>query len=434
MSTATDGTAVLPAVPAVAVAAAPPPAVPPHVLDVSVGDLRVPRAGRTYRVDAHDLPLLVEGPDGREVARVTRALRALQGEGLSDATLKAYAKSFLRAARPMWALGCDPARLTATEYAVVRNWLRLCQRTSAAPAQGDARRRLAGSTLVQTESALASIYAVAERTGLVEHDPVAALRGEHDDRYARIGFVTFDTDPAADRRRRLRNRTARSIASVAHKEIVVLEPGDRRALRHAPKPRNRALWDAVPGQRPPHQRGAVPHPEHVRAVRQPRPRRREGPGRRQADHPGQRRVRARHRRVPARPRRARLRPGPDEPIFRSLRAPYPPLTYDGAWKALRRALCRDDVHPHALRHTAATELLDLLDGSPGLRLERVRIILGHRSVATTQKYTHVTAAEVIAGHVAARRSPLRRADPVLRQTYDAAAMALLADIRKEHTP
>ena len=91
---------------------------------------------------------------------------------------------------------------------------------------------------------------------------------------------------------------------------------------------------------------------------------------------------------------ARRRPGVlSEPLFMVLRRNHEAKVRRLSARDVRRGLERrgregglsDRVHPHRLRHSYATHLLDM-----GADLREIQELLGHASLSTTQKYTAVS--------------------------------------------
>jgi site-specific recombinase XerD len=112
-------------------------------------------------------------------------------------------------------------------------------------------------------------------------------------------------------------------------------------------------------------------------------------------------------------------PGPDQPLWWTLRQPIRPLTYHAVHRMFERVNARAGTTAtlHALRHTAAYRMAE----DPALPLTDVQLVLGHAQLSTTQIYLTPRKQDVVrrmlAHHAEASRRAAERVRPAPAPGY-----------------
>jgi len=310
-------------------------------------------------------------------AAIDRFLGHLSAErGASPLTIKSYREDLLQLEEFLVSAGCRrPAEATST---VLRRF-----------AAGLHAAGYADATVARKLASLRSFYAFGQREGWVTANPARPLRGPRRARRLpkfltgdEIGRLLAAPQPAAAGG--LRDRAILELmysAGLRVQELVNLDVSDLDLMNATVRVRGKGRRERL-GIVGSHARGAL-----EAWLTAPARRQETAPARRQETAPARRQETA-----PARRREIQRPRSAGRPLFTNKLGGR--LSVRGVARLLEKHLAAAGLagraSPHTLRHSFATHLLD-----GGADIRSVQELLGHKSLVTTQIYTHVTTTRLL---------------------------------------
>lgn len=386
----------------------------------------VPQVGRLIDTGKDAEPFRLLDPGGVPVGAVMTYFRELQASGHSTATIRSYGMDLLRWFRFCWAIEVTWDRATRIEAREFSRWLRMPGRPvrghwrapQLAVAVARAGQGYSASVRAHSETVLRGFYEFHRGAGTgpilnpfpldrsrrgrraqAHHNPMEPHRNERSGQY----------------RPRVPSRIPRSIPDEVFNEIFARLPSHRdRALVAfyvSTGARASELLSATAA-------GLDPARQLITVVRKGSRIRQELPASSDAF-------------VWLRLYQAEfdelIPPGPDQPLWWTLRPPLRPLTYHAVHRMFERASDRagSTATLHALRHTAAFRMAEDAE----LPLTDVQLVLGHAQLTTTQIYLTPRKQDVVrrmlAHHAEASRRAAERVRPAPAAGYRPEALQVL---------
>lgn len=366
-------------------------------------------------------PYRIVDPSGDPVAGVVAYLGELQAVGRSASTQRSYALALLRWFRFLWAVDVDWDRATRVEARDFARWIQIApkpvrphrrspekapsaiSRDAPVPDQRRAGRGYAPATIAHCETVARSFYAYHLEVGsgpLVNPFPLARPGRAHAHHNP---MERFEPQRAGRYRPREVKRVSRQIPDEVFNELFARLRSDRDRALVAFWVSTGARASELLGVRC---SGADLGRQSITVVRK-----------------GSRALQQ----LPASPDAfvwlrlyqqqidGLVPASPEDPLWWTLRRPFRALSYHAARAMFTRAneLMGSTWSLHDLRHTAAYRLAR----DPQMPITDVQWVLGHASLATTQRYVTPTADDVIEGVLAHHRRRLddtRPPEPPLR--------------------